>query len=167
MPTSKEVVIESIDELESLLSRAFWIEAEFEGVTQWEAYTSVDEKYKDTLFELSHESEGHKGNLKKLISNLEGLDIETIKQNSKARENVKFEKHSRDEEILYEVHENDKLALDLYQRIHSNTSREFVESIWEGDDPDEFYKILSELIQEEKEHIDELGKYSRKFDRIR
>ena len=94
MSPPREVVIESIDELESLLARAYWIETEFEGVTQWEAYTSVDDKYKDTLFELSHESERHKGDLKRLISNLEGLNLEDIEQNSRARENVKFYKHS-------------------------------------------------------------------------
>ncbi len=167
MSPSKEVVIETLDELESLLARAYWIESEFEGVTQWEAYTSVDDKYKDTLFELSHESEGHKGNLKGLISNLKGLDLETIKQNSRARESVSFEKHSQDVEILYEVYENDKLAHDLYEKIYSNTSQEFVERVWEGDDPDEFFEILSELMQEEEEHIEELEKYSRKLDRIR
>lgn len=101
-----------------------------------------------------------------MIKNLEGLDLEDIKQNSRARENVKFKRHSQDEEILYEVYENDKLALDLYEKIHSKTSEEFIEEVWEGDDPDEFFEILSQLIEEEKEHIDELKKYARKLDRI-
>ena len=65
------------------------------------------------------------------------------------------------------MYENDKLALDLYEKIHSKTSKEFIEEVWEGDDPGEFFEILSQLMQEEKEHIDELEKYSRKLDRIK
>ncbi len=167
MSPSRDVVIESIDELGSLLARTYWIEEEFEGVTQWEAYTAVEEKYKELLFRLSHESEGHKELLKKLISNLEGLDMETIKQNSQAREAVKFKKYSQDIEILQEVYENDELALDLYSKIHSKTSREFIEKMWEGDDPDEFFQILSEIIEEEKEHIASVGEFAQKLGRVK
>lgn len=167
MSASKEVVIKSIDELESLLSRAYWIEEEFESVTQWESYTSVEDKYKELLFRLSHESEEHKSSLKRLVSNIDGLDMETIKQNSRIRDAVKFNKHSQDAEILYEVYENDKLALDLYQKIYSKISPEFVEEKWQGDDPDEFFDILSKIIKEEKEHIEDVGKYAQKLDRIR
>ncbi|MFO7793210.1 MAG: hypothetical protein R6W73_09595 [Candidatus Saliniplasma sp.] len=166
MSPPKKIVIKNIDELESLLARAYWIEDEFEGVTQWDAYTSVDEKYKDILFELSHESEGHKSDLKRLISNLKGMDLESVKQNSRTRDSVKFKKHSQDLEILYEVYENDKLALDLYQKIYENTSKEFIEKVWKGDDPDEFFDMLSDLINEERGHIEKVGKYAQKLDRI-
>lgn len=132
-----------------------------------EGYTSVEKRYKDTLFQLSHESEVHKGNLKKLISNLNGLSIENIRQDSRARENVKFNKHSQDVEILYEVYENDKLALDLYEKIYSNISREFIEEAWEGDDPDEFFETLSKLVEGEKSHIEEMEKHAQKLDRIK
>ncbi|MEF8873467.1 MAG: hypothetical protein V5A88_02215 [Candidatus Thermoplasmatota archaeon] len=167
MSSSKDVVIESIDELGSLLARTYWIEEEFEEVTQWDAYTTVEDKYQKLLFRLSHESEGHKASLKRLISNLEGLDMETIKQNSQAREAVKFKKYDQDVEILYEVYENDELALDLYQQICSKTSEEFIEEVWEGDDPDEFFEILSDIIKEEKEHIETVGKYAQKLGRIK
>ncbi|MBS3815954.1 MAG: hypothetical protein KGY76_00125 [Candidatus Thermoplasmatota archaeon] len=167
MSSAKEVVIKSIDEIESLLARAYWLEEEFEGVTQWEAYTSVEDKYKELLFRLSHESEGHKESLKKLISNVEGLDMDAIKQNSQARNEIKFKKHTEDVEILYEVYENDQLALDLYQKIHSMTSHEFVEEVWNGDDPEEFFEILSDIIKEEKEHINALGQYAQKLGRVK
>ncbi len=164
MSASKDIIIEDIDELESLLARAYWIESEFEEVTQWEAYASVDDKYKDLLFELSHDSEGHKRELKSLISKLEGLDLETIKQNTRARDNVEFKKQTQDVEILYEVYKNDKLALDLYQKIHSKTSEEFIEEVWEGVDSDEFFETLSELIQDEKRHTAKLKQYAQKVD---
>ncbi len=164
MASQKGITIESIDELESLLARAYWIESEFEEVTQWEAYASVDDKYRNLLFELSHDSEDHKRELKNLISNLEGLDLETIKQDIRARNNVGFKKRTQDLEILYEVYKNDKLALDLYQKIHSKTSKEFIENVWGGEDPDDFFETFSELIKEEKRHTAKLKKYAQKVD---
>ncbi|MFW5945795.1 MAG: hypothetical protein ACOCSJ_02920 [Candidatus Natronoplasma sp.] len=164
MSSQKDITIESIDELESLLARAYWIESEFEEVTQWEAYASIDDKYKDLLFELSHDSEGHKRELKNLISNLDGLDVETTKKDTRARNDVEFKKQTQDLEILYEVYKNDKLALDLYQKIHSKTSEEFIEKVWEGEDPDDFFETFSELIQEEKRHTAKLKKYAQKVD---
>ncbi|MEF8836085.1 MAG: hypothetical protein V5A76_08020, partial [Candidatus Thermoplasmatota archaeon] len=147
-----------------LLARAYWIESEFENVVQWEAYASVDDKYKDLLFELSHESEGHKADLKELISNIKGLDFKTVKEDSRARDKAQFEKQTKDVKILYEVYKNDKLAFDLYQKIHSNTSKELIKDVWEGLDSDEFFEILSNLIQEEKRHTARLKKYAQKFD---
>ncbi len=164
MSPPNEVVIDDIDELETLLARAYWIESEFENVVQWEAYSSVDDKYKDLLFELSHESEEHKADLKELISNIEGLDLETINQDSRAHDSVEFKKQTADEKILYEVYRNDKSALDLYQKIHSKTSKELINEVWRGLDSKEFFEILSNLIQGEKRHISRLKKYAQKFD---
>lgn len=89
-----------------------------------------------------------------MISNIDGLDLETIKEDSKGRDAVKFKKHSQDAEILYEIYENDKLARDLYDKICTNTFKEFIEEIWKRDDPAEFFEILDELIQEEQDQID-------------
>ncbi len=164
MSPPKKIIIEDIDELESLLARAYWIESEFEELTQWEAYASVDDKYKDLIFELSHDSERHKRQLKSLISNLEGLDMETIKQNTRVRDNVEFKKQTKDLEILYEVYKNDKLALDLYQKINSKSSEDFIEEVWKGMDPDQFFETLSELIQDEKRHTAKLKQYAQKVD---
>ena len=60
-----EIVINDIDELESLISRAFWLEGEFEQMILWDAYMTVDEKYRNIIFGLAHDSERHKITLKK------------------------------------------------------------------------------------------------------
>ncbi len=162
-----DVVIEDIEELESLLSRVYWIEEEFEQMSLWDAFASVDEKYRDILFKLAHDSEKHKIMLKRLIENVEGLDLDSLKESIKGRQSLKIKRSLIDEEILSEIARNDTLALDIYTKLHDCTSREFIEGIWKGEDPDEFYHTFLELIGYEKRHLEILKPYVGKLQRIR
>lgn len=162
-----DIVIEDIEELESLLSRVYWIEQEFEQMLLWDAFTSVDEKYRDILFLLAHDSEKHKIMLKRVIENIKGIELDTIKENIKERKSMKSRLSMIDEEILAEIGKNDVLALELYTNIHKYTSRSFIESIWEGEDPDTFFKTFKTLMAYEKKHVEILKPYVGKLGRVR
>ncbi|MFO7991196.1 MAG: hypothetical protein R6U61_02750 [Thermoplasmata archaeon] len=161
-----EIVIDDIDEVASLLSRAYWFEEEFEQTTQWDGYYSMDEKYRDLIFQLSHESEGHKRQIKKIIKNLEGIELEDIMKDASTKKNVEVTKSRYDEEVLGGIMKNDMLARDLYARLIKHVSKDLLEERWTGDDPEEFFKILAKLILDEKRHIDMVKPYVGKLERI-
>ncbi len=162
-----DIVIEDIDELVSLLARAYWIEDQFEQMTLWDTYTSIGEKYRDIVFRLAHDSEKHKIKLKKLISNISGIDLKTITNYTKARQNVGLNRSLLSEEILGEIKKHDILALELYTRIYKHTAKELLDEIWEGERHDEFYEILAHLMRDEAKHIKIVEPYVGKLQRIR
>ncbi len=162
-----DIVIEDIEELESLLSRAYWIEEDFEQMALWDGFTSVDEKYRDILFRLSHDSEKHKIMLKKVIKNIKGIDMESIKQNTKESNRSKVKRSMIDEDLLGEISKNDTLALEIYTNNHKYTSREFINDVWLGESDDDFFKTFRTLIDQEKKHINLLKPYVGKLTRIR
>lgn len=160
----KDIKIKDVEELESLLERAYWIEAEFEQSFQWEAYTNLSEKYRDKIFRLSHNSQGHKNVLKKIIKNLEGVSLERIEKKTSQKE-FEFKSGWQDSEIFTEILKYEYLVKDIYTRIREYTSEDLIEEVWKKDDPEEFFKTFSYLIKQEEEHEEivkaEAGKISR------
>ena len=60
------------NEFLSLLGKAYWLESQFENIMQWQAYMSIkNDSYRNVLFQLSHDSEKHKGVLLQLITHFE------------------------------------------------------------------------------------------------
>ena len=59
--------IDNIDELKSFLTRAYWIESQFENSMLWMGYIEVkDNELKDILFQMTRDSENHKNTLKNM-----------------------------------------------------------------------------------------------------
>ena len=160
-----DVKITDLSELCSLLGRLYWVESEMELMGQWDAYTEVGERYRDILFTLSHDSEKHKTRLENLFSKIDGCDTNTVLSRTE-REKIEL-KGKREEEILQEVLKYDQLALDLYRRVHSSVQRPLIRERWNGDDPDEFFRTLKWLIEEEKRHVALLKEHVGKPERIR
>ena len=71
-----------------------------------------------------------------------------------------------DEEILTELLKNEYLALDVYTKLHMYTDKEFIEKIWKGKNPNQFFKNMEFLINEEKKHINLLTPLAGKIERI-
>jgi hypothetical protein len=158
------IKITNMDELENLIGRAYWVESQFELAGQWEAYMEVKDKYRDLLFKIAHDSAEHKSTLKRMFDNMEGLDIERATEGLKGKE-FNF-KHKNDEEILSELLRNDTLLEDIYSKLYSNVNEEIIKYAWKGDVPEEFYKNLKWLINQERGHIALLTKFTGKLERI-
>ncbi len=160
----KDIKVDDPDELESLLERAYWIEAEFEQSFQWEAYTTLSERHRDKIFRLSHDSQGHKTVLRKIIKNLDGVSMERIEKKA-SQKDFDFKPGWQDSEIFTEILKYEHLVKDIYTRIKDYTSEELIENIWEKDDPEEFFTTFKYLIEQEEEHVEivkpEAGKISR------
>lgn len=159
-----EIQIANIEELASILGRAYWIESEMELVIQWEAYMKLPEKFRDVLFRLSHDSATHKSYLKRLSSNLEKFDLNEA---TKSMQEKKFDfKGMLDEEIMSEILRYEILSLDLYEKLYQQSSMTFIYKIWKGEEPEDYFKMLYWLIEQEKEHIELVRPLTGKIERI-
>jgi rubrerythrin len=151
----------------SLLGKAFWLEAQFENVMQWQAYMTVkNDSYRNVLFQLSHDSEKHKGIILQLITHFEDVTSKTLEEHSGMVEKEFDLKGKWDEEIITELLKNEYLALDVYTKLHRHTDKDFIKKIWKGSDSDQFFKQLEFLINEEKKHINLLTPLAGKLERI-
>jgi hypothetical protein len=158
------IKISTIDELNSVLGRAYFVESQLELSIQWEAYMVVKNKYRDVLFTISHDSEIHKSMLKKMFAKIEGMDLEEALKEFKGKE---FDpKGLHDEEILTEVMKKELLALDIYKRLHDFSSNDFIKIIWKGRDHETYFKNLKWLMKQEEKHIEILKPYSGQIERI-
>jgi hypothetical protein len=161
-----EIKICSIEELSSLLARAYWVEAQLEQAMQWEAYMTVKEKFREPLFRISHDSEKHKTIVKKICENIKGLDLEkTLKESGLSKREFDF-KGKWDEEIINELLKNEHLVKDTYTKLYEHTDRNFIEKHWNDDNPDSYFKKLNWLINQEKQHVEILTPFVGKIERI-
>lgn len=158
------IKISTIDELSSVLGRAYFVESQLELSIQWEAYMIVKNKYRDVLFTISHDSEIHKSMLKKMFDKIEGMDLDDALKEFKGKE---FNpKGLHDEEILTEVMKKELLALDVYKRLHDYSNHDFIKKIWKGRHHETYFKNLKWLMKQEERHIKLLKPYSGKIERI-
>lgn len=158
------VQISSLEELCSILGRAYWVESQLELSIQWEAYMVVKNKYRDVLFTISHESEIHKSLVKKMASKIEGFVLEEAIREFK--EKVFNPRGLHDEEILAEILNKELLALDIYTRLHSYTGHDFIKKVWMGKNHETYFSNLGWLIKQEKNHIELLKPFTGKMERI-
>jgi rubrerythrin len=155
------------NEFLSLLGKAYWLETQFENIMQWQAYMSVkNDSYRNVLFQLSHDSEKHKGILVQLITHFEDVTTEILDEHSGMFKKEFDLKGKWDEEIITELLKNEYLALDVYTKLHSYTDKDFMKKMWKGTDSDLFFKQLEFLINEEKKHINLLTPLAGKLERI-
>ena len=150
IPHSISFEINDIGELQTLLEKAYLIEANFEITTEWDAYINAEEQNRDLLFTLAHDSEIHKNLLKELSTKIEGITLE--KEFDKTKPEFDFS-HMIDEAIFNQLIKYEKLALDLYTRIHDMTNEEFIKDHWKGDNYQEYFDKFKWLISEEEKHV--------------
>lgn len=159
------VKIVNVDELGALLGKVYWVESQLELSSQWEAYMEPKmEKYREIIFQISHDSEGHKSMLKKTCSNIEGIDI--IKAAKEIKDKEFNFRRLKPVEILAEILKYEFLALDLYTKIHSFTDKEAIKEIWKGEDPEDYFKNFKWLMNQEKGHIKLLKPHVGRIERI-
>jgi hypothetical protein len=160
-----KIEINNIEELSSLLGKAYWMESQLELVGQWEAYmVAKKDKYRDILFRISHDSEGHKILLRRIASNIEDLDLEKALEKQKEK---KFDfRRLHDEEIIAELLKNEMIVLDIYEKLKSFTGKEFIERIWKGTRAQDFYEDLNWLIAQERAHVGLLKPFAGRIERI-
>jgi rubrerythrin len=165
--SENEFKISMKTEFLSLLGKAYWLESQFENIMQWQAYMTIkNDSYRNVLFQLSHDSEKHKGILLQLITHFENVTNKTLEEHSGMVEKEFNLKGKWDEEIITELLKNEYLALDIYTKLYSYTDKEFLKKIWKGSDSDLFFKQLEFLISEEKKHINLLTPLAGKLERI-
>ena len=162
----KDIKVENVEELESLFGRAYWIESEFEQSFQWQAYTALSEEYRDIVFRLSHDSEGHKAVLTDIIQNLNDVSMDRIKENQKQRD-FQFKSNWQDSEIFTEILKYEFLVKDIYKRIKNHTSEELIKDIWDGKNLDEFFLTMKYLIEQEDKHVNLIKPHAGNIKRIR
>ena len=160
------LTITTVEELTSLLGRAYWMETQLELSMQWESYVSVRDELRDVLFRISHDSEQHKLLVKNLWEQLSDTSLEQILSELHLKGKTFELKGKWDEEIINELMKNEHLAWDTYSKLFRYVDREFLASIWKGDNSEDFFKRLEYLIKEEEKHIALLKPYSGKLERI-
>jgi len=165
--SENEFKITAQSEFLSLLGKAYWLETQFENISQWQAYMTVkDESYRNALFTLSHDSEKHKTILTELIANFEGITTETLEEHAGLKQKEFDLRGKWDEEIITELLKNEYLALDVYTKLYMHTDRDFLQKLWIGENFELFFKQLEFLMKEEKKHINILTPLAGKLERI-
>ncbi len=155
------------DEFFSLLGKAFWLETQFENSMQWQAYMNVkNDSYRSALFQISHDSEKHKGIILSLIIHFEGITPKTLEEYAGMKEKEFDLKGKWDEEIITELLKNEHLALDVYTKLYQHTDRELLQKIWKGENHNLFFIQLEYLMNEEKKHIKLLTPLAGKLERV-
>ncbi len=165
--SGNEFRINTRDEFLSLLGKAYWLETQFENIMQWQAYMTIKkDTYRTVLFQLSHDSEKHKGILTQLITNFDDITPKTLEDHAGMTHKEFDLKGKWDEEILTELLKNEYLALDIYTKLHMYTDKEFIQKIWKGNNSEQFFKHMEFLMNEEKKHINLLTPLAGKLERI-
>jgi hypothetical protein len=159
------IKIKNSEELFSLIGKAYWVETQLELSAQWDAYLVVKEqKHRDIIFRISHDSEAHKSIVKLIANHLEGLDLtKTVEEMKDPGYNFR---KLHVEEIMAEVMRYENLAMDLYSKLHGLTTKGLIDRIWKGDEPQNFFKLTKWLISQESAHIKMVQPYAGQIQRI-
>ncbi len=140
--SKREISISTIDELKLLLEKTYWIETKLENSSQWTAYIRVeDQKVRDVIYKISHDSEKHKTILKGIYSNIEGVDPEKAMKDAELDMEFDF-KNKMDDVIIKELLKNETIALDMYSKLFTYADRKFIREIWNGDNYEMFFQQL-------------------------
>ena len=159
------ISIKNKSELFSLLGKVYWVETQLELSSQWDAYFLVKEqKHRDIMFRISHDSEAHKAIVTLIANQLEGMDLKKAVEEMKDA-GYNFRK-LHVEEIMAEVMRYEELAKDLYSKIHGLTSPDLIKEIWKGEEPDIYFKLMKWLLSQENAHIKMLKPYAGQIERI-
>jgi len=139
----------------SLINDAYWMEAHLEFFNEFIAALKVmNPKYKEVIKRISDDSHQHKEILDKLITNISFLDLNRI-QTETGRKSADMDLDIMSEEnIMKTLLENENKVHDFYQQLYDSTDRIMLEQVWTGDNIDEFYQTVQNLINWEQKHIE-------------
>lgn len=143
--------LKDIREFEGLIKKVYDLEVLLEGAAKWEAYLTSKDRYKDMLFEISQDSERHRGMLEDLILDLETFDLDEIKEDISRREFDYAE--MKDQEIMKELLNYEKTALHAYKKLQTIIDDRLVKEYWQGEE-DGLTEPIKELISDEKKHVE-------------
>jgi hypothetical protein len=139
--------INDIGELQTLFDKAYLIESNFELTMEWDAYINSEEDFKNLLFSLAHDSELHRKQILDLSKKIEGIHI----KEKFDKKNPMFDfSQMIDEAMFVQLVKYEKLALDLYTKMHDLTNKDFIKSHWKDDNYQEYFDKFKWLIEEEK-----------------
>ena len=145
--------IDTIEELEALLARAYWIEKNMEIAVGWESYVRVSPDQREIVLGLARESMQHKATLQRLGMRLGNLDLEAMSAGL-GRVDVDL-KGKPDRELMDEIRAHDVLAHGIYKRLLTFVDRDLIRRAWTGDGgPEEFFRVMRELVKAEEGHLE-------------
>ena len=148
-----EDTINTVEELKTFLAKVYWLEVKLEQSDQWIASLKVkNEESRDILFKISRDSAKHKIVVKELISNIPDFNIDKYLEEIPEYTRKQDNREKLDEEIFQELVRNENIALDLYTKIRDLTDDNLIKKIWIGSDPEDFFKKIKWLVDQEKEH---------------
>ena len=142
------MAISTKEELQFLLNRSWEIEKNFESLSVWKGFVSVDSTYRMTVLTLARESHKHRLDLEKL---LETLNLEPP-TNELLGETFNFE-GMLDVEMLQKIVRHDETVADLYTELAEKTDPKLVAYLSGAENVDFFYKTLKQLAEDEKRHV--------------
>ena len=142
------MAISTKEELQFLLHRGWEIEKNFESMSVWKGFVSVDSTYRKTVLTLARESLKHSFDLEKLIKT---LNLESPTKEI-PEETFDFE-GMLDVEILQKIVRHDETAADLYTELAEKTDPKLVASLSGAKNVEFFYETLKQLAEDEKRHV--------------
>lgn len=163
---NEKLTIDSVDELNYLFGKAYWIQSKFKQSAYWEAYKIANNEFRDLLFELSHKAEKHKLELRNICSNLNDIDpITAMEKMNLGTEDYSF-KGKQAEEITKILDRAEKLAFDIYSKIYNYSNKELIKKIWKNKNFEEYFNKIKILMDEEEEYIETLKPMLSNVERI-
>jgi hypothetical protein len=149
----EEVKITTVDELNYLFGKAYWIQSKFKQSCYWEAYKKADNDLRNLLFKLSHKAENHKLQLRNICSNLTDINpLEAMEKMELGKEDYNFDGKKSDE-ISDVLDRAENLAYDIYSKIYEYSDKNLIKEIWKGDDFEDYFDKIKILMEEEKDYI--------------
>ena len=146
--------IDSIEELKTFLTKAYWLEVKLEQADQWIASLKVkNDESRNVLFRISRDSEKHKSVLKNIISNIPEFNIEKSLEELPEYIKKQDNREKLDEEIFQDLVKNEQIAFDLYSKLNDLTDDNLIKKIWTGNNPIDYFNQIKWLIEQEREHI--------------
>ena len=142
------MAISTKEELQFLLHRSWEIEKNFESMSVWKGFVSVDSTYRKTILTLARDSHKHRLDLEKLLKtlNLESPTTEVPAQT------FDFE-GMLDVEVLQKIVRHDETAADLYTELAEKTDPKLIASLSGAKNVDFFYETLKQLAEDENRHV--------------
>ena len=119
------------------------------------------EKYANlrTIFE---EYEGYK----KILSNLDGFDIEKIEMDhTDSNDNYIF-KHLDEDSIFKELIKNENFMIDIISRVIDHTDKDLIKSLWKGENSEDYFDTFKWLLDQEHYRINLLKPFTGTTERI-
>ena len=142
------------------------MEIGFESITQWEGYvTAKQDEFREVLFSLISDSEGHKRIVESLLDLVRATDRSSYTP-VKPREIV-F-RGNNDLEMMTQISKMEILMYNLYSDIRKAFAASETELLLnDKNDAESFLSAIDTLIQDEAKHMEMVSQYVRNVERLR